>query len=235
MVFTEHPLTQVSKLNPALCAACADAGAVPESGGWAAAVKRVIRHCEHLGIDADQMAAHHRTPPPTKARQVRCEMSPVSAAQHVALGVAADAALEGREVDEHQLEALLEAAPHTQTAAHRLESLVATRGWCAGYDTEAWYPPYAEDGDVDDAVLAAERAQAAELCAGCPVRGECLALALRIGSHGCHGVWGGLAPRGRDALRPMWAQLRARLAEAAQADRNVVEDLVDEHGWSVAS
>lgn len=40
-----------------LCGPCADAGQVPEPGGWSAAVARVLTHCEDLGIDADAMAA----------------------------------------------------------------------------------------------------------------------------------------------------------------------------------
>ncbi len=49
-----------------LCGPCADAGRVPEPGGWSAAVTRVLAHCGHLGIDADQMAAQlERAPTPT--------------------------------------------------------------------------------------------------------------------------------------------------------------------------
>jgi len=40
-----------------LCDSCADAGTVPEPGGWSAAVTQVLQHCAHLGIDADEMAA----------------------------------------------------------------------------------------------------------------------------------------------------------------------------------
>ncbi len=40
-----------------LCAACADAGEAPEPGGVPRAVKRVLEHCGHLGVDIDQMAA----------------------------------------------------------------------------------------------------------------------------------------------------------------------------------
>ena len=40
---------------------------------------------------------------------------------------------------------------------------------------------------------------AKRVCAACPVRPECLRHALDVGED--HGVWGGLAPRERRALR----------------------------------
>jgi len=46
-----------------LCGTCADADTVPEPGGWSRAVVRVLEHCEHLGIDLDQMAAQLKQGP----------------------------------------------------------------------------------------------------------------------------------------------------------------------------
>lgn len=39
-----------------LCGDCTVHGRLPTLG-WAGAVDRSLRHCQHLGIDADQMAA----------------------------------------------------------------------------------------------------------------------------------------------------------------------------------
>ncbi|MFR9803132.1 hypothetical protein ACL02T_12615 [Pseudonocardia sp. RS010] len=40
-----------------LCPACAAAGRLPVFGSWPEAARRVGEHCEHLGIDLDEMAA----------------------------------------------------------------------------------------------------------------------------------------------------------------------------------
>lgn len=61
---------------------------------------------------------------------------------------------------------------------------------CAQTDPEVWFPaPGHTEGE--------RRAKA--ICAGCPVRTECLTHALDIGAE--HGVWGGLSPRQRQSLR----------------------------------
>lgn len=59
---------------------------------------------------------------------------------------------------------------------------------CAQTDPDAWFP---EPGGV------AKEAKA--VCARCPVRAECLELALRIRPQ--HGVWAGLSPVGLAQLR----------------------------------
>jgi hypothetical protein len=92
-----------------------------------------------------------------------------------------------------------------------LERLVRRRGMCRGRDTEAWYPTVGCGGNastVSDSHARTERTYAAGLCAGCPVRVECLELAFRIPA-GQYGVWGGTSERERRAM------LRAR----HQADR----------------
>ncbi len=59
-----------------------------------------------------------------------------------------------------------------------------------------WYP-------VSGPVAAARRgaAVAIAVCAACPVRGECLELALRNWATGQFGVWGGTVPAERGKLR----------------------------------
>ncbi|MFB7618757.1 WhiB family transcriptional regulator [Kitasatospora sp. NPDC056181] len=60
---------------------------------------------------------------------------------------------------------------------------------CAGVDPELFFP-----GDEDE--FADRRAR--QICAGCPVRDMCLALALKRGEP--HGIFGGLDPAERRAL-----------------------------------
>lgn len=56
--------------------------------------------------------------------------------------------------------------------------------------TSTMYPTHAEGDDVD-------RAKA--VCAGCPVRDECLEFAMATNQD--HGVWGGLSEQDRRRLR----------------------------------
>ncbi len=144
----------------------------------------------------------------------------------VALHVAADAALEGHDLDTVGVQALLGGAAHAGTPRERLEAVVSGGAACRGGSTEAWYPPYPDEGELTAEVRAAEREHAAGLCQSCPVRTECLALSWDIGSHGAHGVWGGLPARDRRAVGPLWVRLSRRLAED-RPDR--VEDVYGEH------
>jgi WhiB family redox-sensing transcriptional regulator len=65
---------------------------------------------------------------------------------------------------------------------------------CRGMDPEQWFPT--DEGKGRESVGAqAPRA----VCAGCPVREQCLAWALRTGQD--DGVWGGLTSPERRALR----------------------------------
>ena len=58
-------------------------------------------------------------------------------------------------------------------------------GACSGHPSpEWWFPPKGH-----------RATQAKALCAGCPVRCECLAFAVR--EHITEGVWGGLLPSER--------------------------------------
>jgi hypothetical protein len=49
--------TQVGVFCATVCDPCVDAGKAPPVRSWLQAFERVGAHCEHLGIDLDQMAA----------------------------------------------------------------------------------------------------------------------------------------------------------------------------------
>ncbi len=62
------------------------------------------------------------------------------------------------------------------------------RGACRHVDPELFFPGQGEDASA-----------AKKVCAGCPVRDQCLAFALENGVK--HGIWGGLSERERRRLR----------------------------------
>lgn len=68
------------------------------------------------------------------------------------------------------------------------------RAACIGHDPELWFP---SPGDS----RRAEEARA--ICAGCPVRAECLAdvLAAPMPGGRSYGIWGGLSEKQRRGLR----------------------------------
>lgn len=80
------------------------------------------------------------------------------------------------------------------TATSTIEALGFTRepwtarGACRGADTAVFFT---EQGEATR--------PAKEVCAGCPVREECLDYALRNGER--HGVWGGTSERERRRMR----------------------------------
>jgi hypothetical protein len=49
--------TQVGVFCATVCDPCIDAGKAPPVRSWIEAFERVGAHCEHLGIDLDQMGA----------------------------------------------------------------------------------------------------------------------------------------------------------------------------------
>ncbi len=49
--------TPVGVFCATVCDPCIDAGKAPPVRSWVEAFERVAAHCEHLGIDLDQMAA----------------------------------------------------------------------------------------------------------------------------------------------------------------------------------
>lgn len=63
---------------------------------------------------------------------------------------------------------------------------------CAGSDTETWFAERRGPNGQDSAL-------AVSICNGCTVRVECLDWAMRVGEH--YGIYGGLFPDERDALR----------------------------------
>ena len=94
--------------------------------------------------------------------------------------------------------------------------LMVERGACStsGLSADDWYPV---SGPAEAARL--EAAGAIAVCSGCPVREECLELALRNWAVGQHGVWGGTVPAERERLRAgRIAQLTRVLARNRDAD-----------------
>ena len=76
--------------------------------------------------------------------------------------------------------------------------LMVEQGACStsGLSADDWYPASASAG-----AARREAAGAIAVCSGCPVREECLELALRNWAVGQHGVWGGTVPAERERLR----------------------------------
>jgi WhiB family redox-sensing transcriptional regulator len=95
--------------------------------------------------------------------------------------------------------------------------LVVEQGACStsSLNPDDWYPV-----SVPTRAARREAACAIAVCAGCPVREECLELSLRNWAVGQHGVWGGTVPAERDRLRAgRVAQLARVLARNRHADR----------------
>jgi WhiB family redox-sensing transcriptional regulator len=78
---------------------------------------------------------------------------------------------------------------------------VTSKARCAdaSLDPDAWFPI-----SIDVEAARREAAGAIAICADCPVRDACLELSLRQWRIGQHGVWGGLVPAERAALRRRW-------------------------------
>ena len=92
--------------------------------------------------------------------------------------------------------------PHAATDDVRLlERFVARGGKCRSRDAdpEDWYPLSGESLTASEETRKIAAAQARTACAGCPVIGACLELALQIPA-GRHGVWGGTTALERRAL-----------------------------------
>ena len=88
-----------------------------------------------------------------------------------------------------------------------LADWVTARGRCL-WETTFGEPPEWTCEDEPDRELATR------LCAGCPVRAECLEFELRIAGEGTVGVWGGLNQDDRLALHKTWTcRRRAALEE----------------------
>ena len=74
---------------------------------------------------------------------------------------------------------------------------VLARAACSNsrLNPDDWYPV-----SVPVAAARREAAAAIAVCAACPVRGECLELALRNRAIGQFGMWGGTVPAEREKL-----------------------------------
>ncbi|WP_433287733.1 WhiB family transcriptional regulator [Pseudonocardia sp. CA-142604] len=79
-----------------------------------------------------------------------------------------------------------------------LASWVSDRGRCQWEATFDERPEWTGEGDAD-------RGLAAQICAGCLARAECLELELRIGGAQTVGVWGALNEEDRRALHEVWS------------------------------
>jgi WhiB family transcriptional regulator, redox-sensing transcriptional regulator len=91
--------------------------------------------------------------------------------------------------------------PH-ELADRELLGRVYWQARCAGsrVDPDDWFPV------TQDVARARDQAsRAIAVCAGCPVRPECLELSMRHASGiGSYGVWGGLVEEERRSLRRRW-------------------------------
>jgi WhiB family transcriptional regulator, redox-sensing transcriptional regulator len=79
------------------------------------------------------------------------------------------------------------------------------------------------DGDLPlwDEQYLTDRELAGLLCAGCPVRDQCLELELRVAGDQTVGVWGALSDDDRRALYPYWLQRGERVADTSWPDGEV--------------
>jgi WhiB family redox-sensing transcriptional regulator len=109
----------------------------------------------------------------------------------------------GREPDER---AAAELDPLAHVPDDLLSRLVAAHGLCLGEITHGDPPMWTGEDKPD-------RELATRLCAGCPVRRECLEFELRTGGEESAGVWGGLSEDDRRALHQVWRARRARREE----------------------
>jgi WhiB family redox-sensing transcriptional regulator len=82
-----------------------------------------------------------------------------------------------------------------------LAAWVTDRGRCL-WETTFGDPPSWMGEDEPDRELATQ------MCAGCPVRAECLEFELRVGGEHTTGVWGALNEKDRRALHTVWSQRR---------------------------
>jgi WhiB family transcriptional regulator, redox-sensing transcriptional regulator len=96
------------------------------------------------------------------------------------------------------------------SADQALWARVIRHARCAdgSHDPDQWFPV-----SVEIEKARHEAAAAIAVCSSCPVRAQCLALSLRHWDIGQHGVWGGLVPPERAALRRL---MRAHMARRAR-------------------
>lgn len=93
-----------------------------------------------------------------------------------------------------------------------LADWVTAQGRCLWETTFGEPPEWSGENDPD-------RELATRLCAGCPVRAECLEFELRVAGENTVGVWGALNRDDRLALHKVWScRRRSEVAEMADED-----------------
>jgi WhiB family redox-sensing transcriptional regulator len=92
-----------------------------------------------------------------------------------------------------------------------LADWVTAQGRCL-WETTFGEPPEWSGEDEPDRQLATR------LCAGCPVRSECLEFELRVAGDHTLGVWGGLNADDRLALHKVWGSRRRAEIAVLPAD-----------------
>jgi WhiB family transcriptional regulator, redox-sensing transcriptional regulator len=98
-----------------------------------------------------------------------------------------------------------------------LSDLVARHGLCLWEITSGDPPAWSGEGAPDQEL-------AARLCAGCPVRRECLEFQLRTAGADTVGVWGGLNEDDRRALHAIWSVRAARRLRPQPPDQQTSND-----------
>jgi WhiB family redox-sensing transcriptional regulator len=88
-----------------------------------------------------------------------------------------------------------------------LADWVTARGRCLWESTFGEPPEWSGEQEPD-------RELATRLCAGCPVRAECLEFELRVAGEETVGVWGALNQDDRRALHKVWTCRRRTEIEA---------------------
>ncbi len=101
-------------------------------------------------------------------------------------------------------------APFALLTDRALRAEVTSEACCAdgALDPDEWFPV-----STDAKAARREAAGAIAVCAACPVRDACLELSMRHWRIGQHGIWGGLVPVERAAVR------RQRLESARRNGR----------------
>jgi WhiB family redox-sensing transcriptional regulator len=107
-----------------------------------------------------------------------------------------------------------DAEPMSHTRRQSADLLVPEDQWrsmaaCRSADPDLFFPISSAGQSM------AQEAEAKAICAGCRVRRECLAFALR--THQAHGVWGGLSEQERHSVRSA-ALAGVKRGQAAQVD-----------------
>lgn len=113
--------------------------------------------------------------------------------------------------DEARKRAAAELDALAEVPDEALSDLVARHGRCLSEITHGDPPEWSGGGSPD-------RELAARLCAGCPVRRECLEFELRTAGAQTVGVWGGLSEDDRRALHAVWQARADRTDRGAEAD-----------------